>query len=68
MSAATKPKPLSKSTPIVDSEGRPTQYFINFILTQGFTGTVTTAALTGGGTQGLMTFAGGVLIGEVPAT
>ena len=34
----------------------------------GFTGTVTTAALTGGGTQGSMTFSSGVLISQVQAT
>ncbi len=68
MNTATRPTPLSKFTSIVDSEGRPTQYFINYLLTQGFTGVVTTAKLTGGGTNGSMTFAGGKLISEVPAT
>lgn len=34
----------------------------------GYTGTVTTAALTGGGTQGSMTFANGILVSQTPAT
>lgn len=34
----------------------------------GFTGTVTTASLTGGGAQGSMTFASGILISQVQAT
>ncbi len=60
--------PLSKFTPIVDDEGRPTQYFINYLLNQGYSGTVTTAKLTGGGANGSMIFVGGVLIKEVAAT
>lgn len=34
----------------------------------GFTGTITTAALTGGGAQGSMTFQNGRLISQVQAT
>ena len=34
----------------------------------GFTGTITTAALTGGGTQGSLTFSSGILISQVQAT
>jgi hypothetical protein len=60
--------PLSKFTQIVDEEGRPTQYFINFLLNQGYSGTVTTAKLTNTGANGSMTFAGGVLVRMVAAT
>lgn len=34
----------------------------------GFTGTITTAKLTGGGTNGSMTFQNGTLVAEVAAT
>jgi hypothetical protein len=34
----------------------------------GFTGTITTAKLTGGGANGSMTFVNGVLTAETPAT
>ena len=36
--------------------------------TTGFSGTITTAALTGGGTQGSMTFLNGILTAQTPAT
>jgi hypothetical protein len=38
------------------------------LLQAGFTGTITTAPLTGGGTTGSMTFENGVLIDQTPAT
>lgn len=38
------------------------------IVQRGFSGTIVTAALTGGGTQGSMTFQNGVLISQVAAT
>lgn len=34
----------------------------------GYTGTIATAKLTGGGTNGSMTFASGILISQIPAT
>lgn len=34
----------------------------------GFTGTITTAKLTGGGANGSMTFSNGVLTSQTPAT
>ena len=38
------------------------------LLQAGYTGTITTAPLTGAGTPGSMTFQSGVLIDQVPAT
>jgi len=38
------------------------------LLNKGFTGTITTAKLTGGGTTGSMTFQNGVLVSQTPAT
>ena len=37
-------------------------------LGQGFTGTITTAKLTGGGTNGSITFVNGVVTEQTPAT
>lgn len=34
----------------------------------GFTGTITTAKLTGGGANGSMTFSNGILTAQTPAT
>lgn len=59
---------------IVDQDGLPTEALfiwmalVNDLLEQGFTGTIVTAALTGGGAQGSMTFQRGVLTSQVPAT
>lgn len=59
---------------IVDEQGRATELLylwmalITQLLEQGYTGTVTTAALTGGGVQGSMTFQNGVLISQTQAT
>lgn len=41
---------------------------LNGNLASGFTGTITTAALTGGGAQGSMTFQNGILVSQVQAT
>lgn len=38
------------------------------LLESGYTGTITTAALTGLGAQGSMTFQNGILISQVQAT
>lgn len=59
---------------IVEDDGVPTEVMYIWmalladLLEQGFTGTIVTAALTGAGTQGSMTFQNGVLISQVAAT
>jgi len=59
---------------IVNEQGQPTElmfiwmFLLTELLRDGFTGTITTAALTGGGAQGSMTFDNGVLIDQTPAT
>lgn len=59
---------------IVSPEGLPSEslfiwmMLITQLLEQGYTGTIVTAALTGGGTQGSMSFQNGVLIAQTPAT
>lgn len=65
----------NRNSPIVDPDsGLSTvlmfawMQFITDLLRQGYTGTVTTAALTGGGAQGSMTFVNGVLVSQVQAT
>jgi hypothetical protein len=70
--------PASQSQIIDPQTGKKTQYFFNWLkilfdllkgtLGQGFTGTVTVAKLTGGGTNGTLTFVNGVLTKEVPPT
>lgn len=61
--------PLQKGVPIVNKEGLPTQYFLRYLLQQNtFSGTVTTAKLTAGGSNGSMVFQNGQLISQVPAT
>lgn len=40
----------------------------NFFFERGFTGTITTAPTTSGGTAGQMVFQNGVLVGQTPAT
>lgn len=61
--------PLQKNVPIVDEQGYPTRYFIEFMLPKRtFSGVITTAPLTAGGTNGSMTFLNGQLISQVPAT
>lgn len=60
--------------PIVDQNGVSSlimfqwMTLLSALLAQGFTGTVTTAKLTGGGVNGSMTFVNGVLISQVQAT
>jgi len=44
------------------------QQAVNVMLQQGFTGTITTAKLTGGGTNGSITFTNGVVTAQTPAT
>lgn len=64
----------NRNDDIVTEEQKPTESMfiwmalITTLLQQGFTGTITTAALTGGGTQGSMTFQNGVLISQTQAT
>ena len=69
----------SSPTPIVDPKtGVKTAYFFRWekllfdllvaTLGKGFTGTVTTAKLTGGGTNGSLTFVNGVVTSQVPPT
>lgn len=59
---------------IVEDDGVPSEsmyiwmMLVGNLLESGFTGTVMTAALTGGGVQGSMTFQNGVLIEQVQAT
>lgn len=59
---------------IVETDGVPTESFfiwlalLGDLFENGFTGTITTAALTGAGAQGSMTFQNGVLIGQTQAT
>lgn len=59
---------------IVDDKKRATRNFslflaaISKLLNRGFTGTIVTAPLTGGGTTGSMTFQNGVLVDQVAAT
>jgi len=70
--------PPDRSSVIVDSDGRKTGYFFNWLnavyallnktLLKGYTGTIVTAKLTGGGTNGSMTFVNGVVVSQVAAT
>ena len=66
--------PIQKATPVIDSSGAPTQYFLSWLnlvttaLSKGYSGTITTAKLTGGGANGSMTFVNGVLTSETAAT
>lgn len=63
--------------PIADSDGRPTrimQVWLNQVsavantAAAGFTGTIVTAKLTGGGQNGSITFTNGVVTGQTQAT
>lgn len=64
----------NRNDTIVEEGGVPTEAMfiwmslLTELLQLGFTGTITTAALTGGGTTGSMTFQNGVLIEQTPAT
>lgn len=51
---------LQTVTPIVDTMGRPTAWFIQYEL-QGFSGTVPLAKLTSGGVNGSLVFFNGKL-------
>lgn len=60
---------------IVDEKKRPTRNFSEFlrglhnlIFIRGVSATVVTAKITGGGTNGSMTFTNGVLTSQTPAT
>lgn len=63
-----------RNEPIVDEDMLPTESMfiwmalITDLLERGFTGTITTAALTGLGAQGSMTFEHGVLVAQTQAT
>lgn len=63
-----------RSEPLTDEDQRATKNFSMFLtgiaalFTRGYTGTITTAKLTGGGANGSMTFENGVLISQTPAT
>lgn len=60
--------PLPPSVPIVDGKGCPTVYFLQYLTAGLFSGTVVTAKLTGGGTNGSMTFVNGRLTAQKAAT
>ena len=63
-----------RANKIVDSEGMAAEEFyiwytlLSELLRQSFTGTIVTAAITGVGATGSMTFQNGVLISQVAAT
>lgn len=61
--------PLPPTVAIVDKDGRPTQYFLQYLSATGlFSGIVTTAKLTTGGANGSMTFVNGRLTAQKAAT
>jgi hypothetical protein len=63
---------------IVNKDGTKTQYFFNWLnalynlvngsIGKGFSGTIVTAKLTGGGANGSITFTNGVVTAQVAAT
>jgi hypothetical protein len=59
-----------RNTPIVDVRGYCPENWAGWFqgLAGGFTGTITTAALTGLGAQGSMTFRNGILVSQQQAT
>lgn len=63
-----------RNNPIVEDGGVATEDFfiwlalISELLESGFSGTITTAKLTGAGANGSMTFEHGVLVSQVQAT
>lgn len=63
-----------RSNAIVGADGVATEDFfiwlalVSQLLEDGFTGTITTAALTGAGVQGSMTFEHGILVDQTQAT
>lgn len=58
--------------PVVDEERRATNrwwtWFNELSAPSRFSGTITTAKLTGGGANGSMVFVNGVLVSQTPAT
>lgn len=63
-----------RNSPIVEPDLAPTEEMfiwmtlVNDLIGRGFTGTITTAALTGAGAQGSMTFEHGILVSQTQAT
>lgn len=63
-----------RNNAIVDKDGVATEDFfiwlalVSELLERGYSGTITTAALTGAGAQGSMTFEHGVLTSQTQAT
>lgn len=63
-----------RNNPLVGPDGVATEDFfiwlalVSALLEDGFTGTITTAALTGAGAQGSMTFTHGILTAQTQAT
>lgn len=63
-----------RNEPLVDEARLPTEgmfiwmALITDLLEKGYTGTITTAALTGAGAQGSMTFEHGILVSQTQAT
>lgn len=64
------PKIPTYAQPIVDEDKRTSRpwYFFLQGLSNGLTVKITTAKLTGGGTNGSMTFTNGILTSQTPAT
>ena len=66
--------PLQPQLKLIQDNGCPTIQFFDWLrivqttLGQGYTGTITTAKLTVGGTNGSLTFVNGVVTAETPAT
>lgn len=76
MAQALYPPPLNSDT-LLDTKVELNRFsnvwakwFITLysLLSSGFSGTIVTAKLTGGGANGSMTFQNGVLIASTPAT
>ena len=63
-----------RSALVLNAEGSFTVYWYGFfrmiqtLFASGYTGTVVTAKLTGGGANGALVFENGVLVSETPAT
>lgn len=64
----------NRDQPIIDAKGNASyrmfawMTFVQNLFRTGFNGTIVTAKLTGGGTNGSMTFTNGVLTSQTPAT
>ena len=64
---------LARGTPVVEGSMLTLPWFgwlsrLSGLLVSGYTGTITTAKLTGGGTEGSMTFVNGILVSQTQAT